>query len=176
MSVSSGEEGATTLASPSRRRSVAPAVYAATLIAVASFGFGRAWEPLVATYDTFWRTVAVITAARSAYADSLKSNGEQPRAFSLLPHRITVYPILAWRHNEQGDVILRVLVAANGAVDDVHILRSSGHPQLDAAALIGVGYWFYLPAVRNHRAVASWITVLVRFRIPGEPSRDNGTS
>jgi TonB family protein len=171
MSVSSGEEGAATPAPPRRRRAVAPALYAATLIAIASFGFGRAWEPLVATYDTFWRTVDVITAARSAYAASLKSDGVQPRAFALLPHRIIVYPILAWRHNEQGDVILRLLVGANGAVDDVRILRSSGHAQLDAAALIGVGYWFYLPAVRNHRAVATWITVEVRFRIPGQAGR-----
>jgi TonB family protein len=163
--VSSGGERVAARAPKRRRSQVAAAIYAAILIAIASFGFGRAWEPLVATYDTFWQSVAVFDATRSAFAVALKSNAAQPRALAVLPHEITVYPILALRHKEQGDVILRVLVDADGEVGDARVLRSSGHPQLDAAALVGVGYWFYLPAVRNHHAIASWITVLIRFRL-----------
>jgi TonB family protein len=153
---------------PARRaRPVAAAIYGGLLIAIAAFGFGRAWEPLVAAFDDFFQSIAVFEATRSAFQASLHDNADTPRALSFFPHTITVYPILAIRHGEQGDVILRVLVLRNGEVGDAQILRSSGHPQLDAAALIGVGYWFYLPAVRDHRPVESWVTVLIRFRIPG---------
>jgi TonB family protein len=162
--VSSGEERGTEPA-PRRRNAVAAAIYAAILISLVSFGFGRAWDPLVAAWENIRQSVAVYDAVRGAFASALKSNAANPRSLAVLPHVITVYPILALRHKEQGDVILRVLVAADGEVDDVRVLRSSGHPQLDAAALVGVGYWYYLPAVRNHQAVASWITVLIRFRL-----------
>jgi TonB family protein len=166
--VSAGEGNVEAPSPERRRRPVAAAIYAGFLIAIASFGFGRAWEPLVATYDNFWQAVFVFDATRSAFALALKSNAPEPHPLAELPHAITVYPILALRRQEQGDVVLRVLVNADGEVGDVRILRSSGHVQLDAAALIGVGYWFYIPAVRDHHAIASWITVFVRFRLkPG---------
>jgi len=148
------------------RRGVAAAIYAGTLLAIASFGFGRAWEPLLGAFDSFLQSIVVFQAAQGALADALTSNAEFPRALASLPHSITIYPILAVRHNEQGDVLLRVLVEPNGEVGDVHVVQSSGHAQLDAAALIGVGYWYYIPAVRNHRAVESWVTVRIKFRIP----------
>jgi TonB family protein len=149
-----------------RRRGIAAAIYAALLIAIASFGFGRAWEPLVTTVDGFLQSIAVFQAAHAAVVEALKSNAAFPSALPVLPHTITVYPILALRRNEEGDVLLRVLVQANGEVGDARIIRSSGHAQLDAAALIGVGYWYYVPAVRDHQAVDCWVTVLIRFRIP----------
>lgn len=149
-----------------RRRGIAAALYAGTLIALASFGFGRAWEPLVAVLDSSLQSIAVFYAAQGALSSALKDNARIPRALPALPHTITVYPILALRHNEQGDVLLAVLVEPNGQVGDVRVAQSSGHSQLDAAALIGVGYWYYIPAVRNHRAVESWIMVRIRFRIP----------
>ncbi len=149
-----------------RRRSAVSAIYAGTLIALASFGFGRAWEPLVAALDSFLQSVAVFHAAQGALSEALAANTQFPRALPALPHSITVYPILALRHKEQGDVLLQVLVEPNGEVGDVRIAHSSGHAQLDAAALIGVGYWYYVPAVRNHQAVESWVTVRIRFRIP----------
>ena len=149
-----------------RRRGVAAALYAGTLIALASFGFGRAWEPLVGAFDGFLQSVAVFHAAQGALAEALKADAQFPHALPALPHSITVYPILALRHNEQGDVLLEVLVEPNGEVGDVRIVRSSGYAQLDAAALIGVGYWYYVPAVRDHQAVESWIRVRIRFRIP----------
>jgi len=149
-----------------RRRGVAAALYAGTLVALASFGLGRAWQPLGTALDSVLQSIAVFHAAQGALAEALKANSEYPRALPALPHSITVYPILALRHNEQGDVLLQVLVEPNGEVGDVRIARSSGHAQLDAAALIGVGYWYYVPAVRNHQPVESWVTVRIQFRIP----------
>jgi TonB family protein len=149
-----------------RRRGVAAALYAGALVAVASFGFGRAWEPLVAAFDSVLQSIDVFRAAQGALAEALKANAEYPRALPALPHSITVCPILALRHNERGDVLLQVLLEPNGDVGGVRIARSSGHAQLDAAALIGVGYWYYVPAVRNHQPVESWVMVLIRFRIP----------
>jgi protein TonB len=153
--------------SPAKKRGgVAAALYAGTLVALSAFGFGRAWEPLASAFNSFLQSIAVFHAAQGALADALTSNAAVPRALPSLPHSITIYPILALRHNEQGDVLLRVLVEPNGEVGDVRVVQSSGHAQLDAAALIGVGYWYYIPAVRNHRAVESWVTVRIRFRIP----------
>lgn len=149
-----------------KRRGIAAAIYAGTLVAVASFGFGRTWDPLAETLDRFLQSIAVFDAAQGALAEALKADARLPRALPALPHTITVYPILALRHHEQGDVVLQVLVEPNGEVGDVRIVRSSGYAQLDAAALIGVGYWYYVPAVRNHQLVEGWVTVRIRFRIP----------
>src|ERR1700740_2668549 len=44
------------------------------------------------------------------------------------------YPRLSRRMQEEGRVVLRVLVNTEGAAADIEIGRSSGHPRLDDAA------------------------------------------
>src|SRR5215472_16868900 len=106
MGVSSGEANVEAPAPERRRRPVAAAIYEGFLVAIASFGFGRAWEPLVATYDNFWQAVSVFDATRNAFATALRANATEPHPLAELPHAITVYPILALRRQEQGDVVL----------------------------------------------------------------------
>jgi TonB family protein len=141
--------------------------YALFLVALAAFGGGRLWDVVRARLDYVDAYFTAIQETRAAFAQALRDNQKTPRANPALPHVISVYPPLAERLGEQGDVTLRVLVLATGQVGDVRIVRSSGFSQLDAAALVGVGSWYYIPAVKDHHPIGTWMVVLVRFRIRG---------
>jgi protein TonB len=112
----------------------------------------------------------LVSSTRTAFARAIQQNSPVPGVIPALPHTLTLYPILAQRLNEEGDVRLRVLVLSSGEVGDVRVVRSSGFAQLDAAALIGVGYWYYTPAMKDHQPVDCWIEVLVRFRMQNQPA------
>jgi periplasmic protein TonB len=76
------------------------------------------------------------------------------------------YPDWARRSNQQGTVVLRVLVAADGSVTRVEIARSSGFDSLDRSALATVrARWRFVPANRGGLAVASWVLVPIRFAL-----------
>ena len=158
---------------PKKRRGVVAAiVYACLLATVAGFGAGRAWdfiEAVVATRERFiaaqLQYIHLAADVRTQFQAALRQNVSHPQAIPGLPHVIAIYPPLAQRTGEEGDVVLKVLVLPNGMVGDAAIAQSSGHIQLDAAALIGVGGWYYIPAIRDHRPVGMWILVKVRFRM-----------
>jgi periplasmic protein TonB len=59
------------------------------------------------------------------------------------------YPIESRRKREEGTVVLTVLVATTGNVADVSVLRTSGFPRLDKAALDAVRRWRWSPTVRD---------------------------
>jgi TonB family protein len=76
------------------------------------------------------------------------------------------YPEAARRDNEEGELMLRVLVAASGAVERVELAKSSGFELLDDAALDTVRMrWRFVPAQRDGRAVESWVLVPIRFTL-----------
>ena len=81
------------------------------------------------------------------------------------PHVVNVYPRIAILNRQQGTVLVRLLVLPNGQVGDVNVVKSSGYPQLDAAALVEAGNWRYLPAVRHGQAVSAEINVAIRFKL-----------
>ena len=142
-------------------------IYAFLIVSLAAFGAGRYWNVVRARLDYIDAYMTVVSETRSAFAEAIRTNQKMPIANPALPHVIALYPPLAERLGQQGDVYLRVLVLPTGQVGDVRLARSSGFTQLDAAALVGVGSWFYIPAVRNHRPVGYWMLVEVRFRIRG---------
>jgi protein TonB len=77
-----------------------------------------------------------------------------------------VYPPDARRRGEQGTVMMRVLVGADGAVVRAEISRSSGYRRLDDAALAAVRKrWRFVAARRDGRAVESWVIVPIRFAL-----------
>ncbi|MDE2352862.1 MAG: energy transducer TonB [Alphaproteobacteria bacterium] len=160
-------EGAEVAGKARRRRHIA-IVYGISVLLLAGFGAGRFWEAgavLAGQFSAFRHAVAVNLAAQQAYKDSLRADAAAPRAIPAIPHRIAFYPSLAARRHEQGDVLLGVLVLPNGLVGDVRVLHSSGSAQLDAAALLAVGSWVYLPAVKAHRPVAAWTKANIRFQM-----------
>jgi protein TonB len=77
------------------------------------------------------------------------------------------YPALSRRMGEQGKVLLRVLVNAAGAAEQVEVRTSSGSTRLDTAALDTVKRWHFLPAKQGGEAVAAWVLVPISFSLQG---------
>jgi len=77
------------------------------------------------------------------------------------------YPVLSRRMREEGRVVLRVLVNARGAADEVQISNSSGHVRLDDSARQTVKRWTFVPAKRGADAVPAWVLVPVSFQLEG---------
>jgi len=74
------------------------------------------------------------------------------------------YPLLARRLGEQGVVLLRVHVRADGNVAEAEIKQSSGSTLLDDSALRTVREsWRFLPARLDGVPVESWVEVPIRF-------------
>jgi len=77
------------------------------------------------------------------------------------------YPPVSRRLGEQGKVLLRVQVAADGIADSVTLQTSSGSTRLDQAALAAVKKWRFVPAKRGGQAVSASVVVPVSFSIEG---------
>lgn len=77
------------------------------------------------------------------------------------------YPPLSRRLNEEGRVLLRVWVRADGSAERVEIARSSGFDRLDRSALEAVARWRFVPAKQGEQAVAASVLVPVAFVLKG---------
>ncbi len=76
------------------------------------------------------------------------------------------YPREALRRGAEGVVQLQILVDASGRPQEVRIHRSSGHRDLDQAALRHVlRHWTFQPAMRDGRAVPATGIVPIAFRL-----------
>lgn len=73
------------------------------------------------------------------------------------------YPGLSKRLGEEGKVVLRVLIEADGSASKAEIRSSSGYDRLDQAALQTVLRWRYLPGKRGGVAEAMWFNVPINF-------------
>jgi len=76
-----------------------------------------------------------------------------------------IYPPASRRAGEEGTGIFRVLVDQSGRPLDVQVLRSSGFPRLDEAAVAAIRKWRFQAAVNNGQAVQSWTRVQVQFKL-----------
>lgn len=77
------------------------------------------------------------------------------------------YPAQSKQHGEQGRVLLRVFVNAEGLVEQLTLRKSSGYERLDEAALDSVKQWRFAPAKRGQQAVSAWVVVPVSFSLQG---------
>ncbi|MBI2768531.1 MAG: energy transducer TonB [Burkholderiales bacterium] len=73
------------------------------------------------------------------------------------------YPPISKRLGEQGKVMVRVLIAADGTAQKAEIRQSSGFERLDQAALATVQRWRYVPGKRNGVVEAMWFNVPINF-------------
>ena len=73
------------------------------------------------------------------------------------------YPRMSRRLGEQGTVVLRVRISAQGLPESVVLRTSSGYARLDQAALDAVLRWRFVPGQRSGVAEAMWFNVPVRF-------------
>ncbi|HEY1615590.1 MAG TPA: energy transducer TonB [Rhizomicrobium sp.] len=83
-------------------------------------------------------------------------------------HTTPAYPPLAVRLNEQGDVRLALEIDINGRVTSAQVVASSGHDELDTAAIAWVeAHWRYRPASRDGKPVPATTEAVVTFRLNG---------
>lgn len=75
------------------------------------------------------------------------------------------YPAISRRLNEQGRVMLRVHVAADGNATDVQLHTSSGSSRLDQSALDTVRRWKFVPAKLGKDPVTAWVLVPIAFTL-----------
>lgn len=77
------------------------------------------------------------------------------------------YPSVSRELGEQGRVLVRAMVTADGRVGQVVLRKSSGFSYLDQAALEGVKHWRFVPARQGERHVSAWVLVPVVFSLEG---------
>ncbi len=76
-----------------------------------------------------------------------------------------VYPPLARRANEQGKVLLRVIIDPTGHAEKADIQKSSGSSRLDEAARTAVMQALYRPYVENGVPVTAQVTIPITFSL-----------
>jgi protein TonB len=110
------------------------------------------------------------TAAQTSAQTSARTAAPAPAAVVLpssdadyLNNPAPVYPRMSRRMGEQGTVLVRVLISADGRAEQAEIRTSSGYARLDEAALDTVKRWRYVPGKRAGTAEAMWFNVPVRF-------------
>jgi protein TonB len=108
-----------------------------------------------------------------AEVNSAKSTAGAPPAElprfdpAYLNNQAPVYPTASRRLGEQGRVLLRVYVRADGSAREALVDRSSGSSRLDAAARKAVERWRFVPAKRGNDAVDAWVIVPISFSLEG---------
>ena len=75
------------------------------------------------------------------------------------------YPSLSRPYEEQGTVVLRVFVKADGTAGQIEIKSSSGYPLLDQSAKTAVQSWRFNPATSDGKPVADWFLIPIPFKL-----------
>ena len=76
-----------------------------------------------------------------------------------------IYPTIATRRGWEGQVSLKVEVTVEGLSQSVTVYKSSGHEELDEAAVTAVEKWQFTPAKRGNEDVASTVIVPIIFSL-----------
>lgn len=79
-----------------------------------------------------------------------------------------IYPRVAKRAGQEGRVLLRVFVEADGKATEVKLEESSGVESLDSSAIAAVSQWTFVPAKKGTEQVAAWVLVPIVFKLRGK--------
>ena len=102
------------------------------------------------------------TIARPTLAARPGADGEH----AVVLHQVRpLYPPLSRRMEEQGRVVLNVLVRADGTAGQVSVKTSSGFPRLDKAATNAVERWRFEPYRIGNRATDHEYSIVVNFSL-----------
>ncbi|MCT6699801.1 energy transducer TonB [Rheinheimera sp. 4Y26] len=80
-------------------------------------------------------------------------------------NRAPVYPTLSRKKKEQGTVLLKLLVKADGTVGSISVMQSSGFSRLDQAALQAVKHWRFTPATQQGKNIDYWYEMPMNFAL-----------
>ena len=75
------------------------------------------------------------------------------------------YPPQAARQHQQGKVLLKVLVNADGTPGEVTVQKSSGSRLLDQAAIEAVKSWMFNPGSKGGRPSSGYALVPIDFNL-----------
>ena len=78
---------------------------------------------------------------------------------------VPVYPRSARRRGREGVVALEILVSGSGSVSKAYVVGSSGHSDLDAAALSAVNTARFAPATEDGVQVEGRLRLTFEFRL-----------
>ena len=97
-----------------------------------------------------------------------KGKGSTPRFDADYLHNPRpIYPPMSRRMGEEGKVLLRVRVEADGRPSHVEVKASSGFTRLDQAAEQAVRQWRFVPAKSGNEAISAWVIVPISFSLKG---------
>lgn len=85
------------------------------------------------------------------------------------------FPRGAWEEGIGGTTVLKIMIDADGTVDSAIVLQSSGHKQLDSAAVANASKLLYRPAEQGGEPVPIWGRLPVIYPLPGEAAADDRT-
>ena len=105
----------------------------------------------------------LVAPTRPTPARTILRPGGRVSAPKKVVHVPPVYPPLALAAGVQGDVILEALIAEDGSVQDVKVLRSVR--LLDQAAIDAVRRWRFTASTLNDEPISVLMTVTVRFSL-----------
>jgi protein TonB len=97
-------------------------------------------------------------------AEPLKVEGDvqRPEALHTVP---PIYPEEARKNRVEGTAILKAVIDEQGQVQDPTVEKSSGHPDLDQAALDAVSQWKFTPATLQGEPVAVHYHLTINFKV-----------
>lgn len=75
------------------------------------------------------------------------------------------YPEVARRMEQEGTVFVKMLVDRDGSVMRVVVVRPSGFPTLDTAAVEAAYNWKFSPAIQNKKPVRVWVAAPMKFEL-----------
>lgn len=78
---------------------------------------------------------------------------------------VPVYPRLARRKGHEGSVVVDVSISQDGSVSEANVFSSSGHKELDAAAIDAVRNAKFSPATENGAFVDGRLRLTLDFRL-----------
>ena len=76
-----------------------------------------------------------------------------------------VYPAALLGKGLGGRVVVTCQVDATGQVSSARIRQSSGHPELDKAALAAVGKWKFKPGTKGGRPIQATLNIPFNFEV-----------
>ena len=140
-------------------------------------------EPVVTTSELAMTEAQPVAVPASAPAQSGSTGGSESSAIGgtsgggsskrglaapgILSKVDPAYPSASRKAGQEGTVLLRIEILANGRTGDISVVQSTGYSALDEAAIAAVGKWQFVPAkdLATDRSVACTTTLPVSFRL-----------